>query len=198
MAVRKIRIWPDPALKEIARPVTNVDGSTKALVEDLFETMYKANGVGLAATQVAVAQRILVIDLDPRGQAKKDDEVKRELEEWNFQKPTAFINPEIIKAEGSIVWEEGCLSVPGVTDGVKRKEHILVKSVDVEGNEIITEAHGLYAVALQHEMDHLSGKVFVEYLSKLKRDVIRRKMERLVAEETDDGVVAAEQLAAGG
>ena len=88
--------------------------------------------------------------------------------------------------------------VPGVTDGVKRKEHVLVKSVDLDGNEIVTEAHGLFAVALQHEMDHLAGKVFVEYLSKLKRDVIRSKMERLVAEETDDGVVAAEQLAAGG
>lgn len=198
MAVRRIRIWPDPALKEVARPVANVDGATKTLVEDMFETMYKANGVGLAATQLAVAQRILVIDLDPRAQGKKDAEVQQELDEWNFKKPTAFINPEIVKAEGSIVWEEGCLSVPGVTDGVKRKEHILVRALDVDGNEFMTEAHGLYAVALQHEMDHLTGKVFVEYLSKLKRDVIRRKMERLVAEETDDGVVAAEQLAAEG
>lgn len=183
MSVRKIRIWPDPALKEKARAVTEVDGSIKTLVDDMFETMYKANGVGLAATQLAVPQRVIVIDLDPRGQGKTDAEVQQELESWGFKGPTAFINPQIVHSEGQIVWEEGCLSVPGITDEVKRKEHVVVRAVGVDGNEIELEAHGLFAVAIQHESDHLDGRVFVEYLSKLKRDVIRRKMERLMAEE---------------
>lgn len=188
MSVRKIRIWPDPALKEKARPVATVDGSIKALVDDLFETMYSANGIGFASTQIAVPMRVIVIDLDPKGQAKTDAEVRRELQSWGFAGPRAFINPEIVLAEGEIVWSEGCLSVPGITDEVKRKEHVIVKAVGVDGNEFQLEAHGLFAVALQHETDHLNGRVFVEYLSKLKRDVIRRKMERLREEEESAAV----------
>ena len=183
MAVRKIRIWPDPALKAKASPVTEVTGDTKRLVDDMFETMYKSNGIGLAATQVAVAERIVTIDLDPKGHAKTDEEVKRELDEWGFKGPTAFINPEIVKGEGEIVWEEGCLSVPGINEEVKRKEHVIVRAIGVDGNPFEVEAHGLFAVCLQHETDHLNGRVFVEYLSKLKRDVIRRKMERLMEDE---------------
>ncbi len=194
MAVRRIRIWPDPALKEKAQPVKNVDGALKTLVSDMFETMYTANGVGLAATQIAEAKRVLVIDLDPKATAKTDAEVRAELESWNFKGPTAFINPEIIESEGSIVWSEGCLSVPGVVDDVKRKEHVIVRAVSVEGEVFETEAHGLFAVALQHEMDHLDGTVFVEYLSKLKRDVIKRKMDKVREEAEDDGVVAAAAL----
>ncbi len=185
MAVRKIRIWPDPALKEKARPVAEVDGTIKALVDDMFETMYKANGVGLAATQIAVPQRIIVIDLDPKGHGKTDDEVRQELDEWGFKGPVALINPEIVKGEGELVWEEGCLSVPGINEEVKRKEHVIVRAVGVDGNEMTLEGHGLFAVALQHETDHLNGRVFVEYLSKLKRDVIRKKMERLQQEELE-------------
>jgi peptide deformylase len=194
MAVRRIRIWPDPALKETAAPVTDVDGSVKLLVEDMFETMYKANGVGLAATQVAEAKRILVIDLDPRAQGKTDAEVRAELDSWGFKGPTAFINPQIVSSEGSIVWQEGCLSVPGVVDDVKRKEHVIVRALNTDGEYFDTEATGLFAVALQHEMDHLDGRVFVEYLSKLKRDVIRRKMDRVREEAQDDGVRAAATL----
>ena len=188
MAVRKIRIWPDPALKAKASPVTEVTGDTKRLVDDMFETMYKSNGIGLAATQVAVAERIVTIDLDPKGHAKTDEEVKRELDEWGFKGPTAFINPEIVKGEGDIVWEEGCLSVPGINEEVKRKEHVIVRAIGADGNPFELEAHGLFAVCLQHETDHLNGRVFVEYLSKLKRDVIRRKMERLI----EDGEAEAE------
>ncbi len=191
MAVRKIRIWPDPALKERAQKVENVDGDIRALAEDMLETMYKANGVGLAATQVAVAKRLLVIDLDPKAQAKDDEEVRRELNDWGFFGPTVFINPQIVKAEGNIIWEEGCLSVPGYTDSVKRKEKVLVRAVGVDGEEFEVSATGLFAVAIQHEIDHLDGRVFVDYLSKLKRDVVRRKMTKLVSEHTDDGVVAA-------
>ena len=186
MSVRTIRIWPDPALKEKARLVTEVDGKIKTLVDDMFETMYKAKGIGLAATQIAVPQRVIVIDLDPKGLGKTDSEVKQELDEWGFKGPTALINPEIVKGEGEIVWEEGCLSVPGVNEEVLRKEHVIVRGVGVDGNPLEVEGHGLFAVALQHETDHLKGRVFVEYLSKLKRDVIRRKMERLREEAEAD------------
>jgi peptide deformylase len=105
----------------------------------------------------------------------------------------AFINPEVVHGEGEIVWEEGCLSLPGVSEEVKRKEHVIVKAVSTKGEEFRVEAHGLLAVCLQHETDHLNGKVFVDYLSKLKRDVIRRKMERLIEEggETETTSVSA-------
>ncbi|MEO1511627.1 MAG: peptide deformylase [Planctomycetota bacterium] len=196
MAIRKISIWPDPVLKEVATPVERFDDALKTLVEDMFDTMYEAHGVGLAGNQVAVPKRVLVIDLDPGG---GDDPSWREsLTEWGFKAPTAFINPEIVKADGDIVWEEGCLSVPGVNESVKRKEHVVVRAQDVEGRSFDTEAWGLFAVALQHEMDHLDGKVFVEYLSKLKRDVIKRRMGRIKHQHTEDGVEAAQALAAGG
>jgi peptide deformylase len=164
------------------------------LVADLFETMYEANGVGLAATQVADLRRVLVIDLDPHGEGKKDPEIAKDLESCGFAGPRAYINPVIVESEGEIVWEEGCLSVPGVSEEVKRAERVVVRSLDVDGTETITRAEGLYAVALQHEIDHLDGRVFVEYLSKLKRDVVKRKMERLKADDIDDGVAAAAAL----
>lgn len=183
MTLRKIRIWPDPALKQKARPVEKFDAELLTLVDDMFETMYDSNGIGLAATQIAVPLQVLVIDLDPRGEAKKDEEVRQELSEWGYEKPTVFINAKIKSADGSIVWEEGCLSVPGITDEVRRKEHVIIEALDRHGKPFTVEAHGLFAVAVQHEMDHLNGKVFVEYLSKLKRDMIKRKMQRLI--ETD-------------
>lgn len=185
MAVRAVRIWPDPALKEVALPIAVVDTSVGQLVDDLFETMYAENGVGLAATQIAVPKRIIVIDLDPRGEARHDEQVRNDLASWGFAGPTAFVNPEIIEAEGSVVWEEGCLSVPGITDKVKRRAQVCVRAQNRQGETFEVRASGLYAVALQHEIDHLDGKVFVDYLSKLKRDVIKRKMQRLKAEEAD-------------
>lgn len=191
MAVRKIHIWPDPVLATKARPVERVDAEVQQLVFDMFETMHKANGIGLAANQVGVPVRVLVCDLDPRGNAKDDPEVQAELDAWGYKGAMAFINPEIIEADGTIVWEEGCLSVPSITDLVKRKERIVVRALDTSGQTFTLEAHGLFAVCLQHEIDHLNGKVFVEYLSRLKREVIKRKMERLKTEHTDDGVVAA-------
>lgn len=191
MAVRKINIWPDPVLATKARAVETVDGEIQQLVVDMFETMHKANGIGLAANQVGVPVRVLVCDLDPRGNAKDDPEVQAELDAWGYKGAMAFINPEIIEADGTIEWEEGCLSVPSITDLVKRKERVVVRALDASGQPFTLEAHGLYAVCLQHEIDHLNGKVFVEYLSRLKREVIKRKMERLKTEHTDDGVVAA-------
>jgi peptide deformylase len=194
MSIRKIVVWPDPALAEVARPVQEFDESVRTLVSDMFETMYKARGIGLAATQIAVAQRVIVIDLDPRRDAEKDPEVAEELASWGFNGPLAVINPEIVSAEGDISWNEGCLSVPGITEQVKRREHVVVKAFDRDGKAFELNAHGLFAVCLQHEIDHLNGKMFVDYLSRLKRDVIKRKMQRLKSEETDDGVEAAQNL----
>ena len=194
MSVRKIVVWPDPALAEVAKPVTVFDDNLKTLVTDMFETMYKARGIGLAATQIAVPQRVIVIDLDPRGDAAKDPEVAEELTSWGFKGPIAVINPEIVSADGDITWNEGCLSVPGITDEVKRREHVVVKAFDRDGKQIEIDAHNLFAVCLQHEIDHLNGKMFVDYLSRLKRDVIKRKMVKLKEEQTDDGVEAALNL----
>lgn len=194
MSVRKIVVWPDPALAEVAKPVTVFDAALKTLVDDMFETMYKARGIGLAATQIAVAQRVIVIDLDPRGEAKTDPDVQAELDSWGFSGPLAVINPEIVSAEGDITWNEGCLSVPGITDNVKRREHVVIRAFDRNGEQFELDAHGLFAVCLQHEIDHLNGKMFIDYLSRLKRDVIKRKMVKLKEEQTDDGVEAAQNL----
>jgi len=191
MAVRKVLIWPDPALKQVAAPIAEIDAGVVKLIDDLFETMYEANGVGLAATQIAVAQRALVIDLDPKGEAQDDSEIRDDLQSCGYKGPVELINPEIVEAEGSITWDEGCLSVPGITETVKRNERVKVKALNRKGQRQTFDASGLFAVALQHEIDHLDGRVFVEYLSKLKRDVIKRKMERLKLDSTDDGVVAA-------
>ncbi len=191
MAILQVRIWPDPALKEVAKPLSTVTDTHRAFINDLFETMYEANGVGLAATQVAVPERILVIDLDPHGEAEKDPEVAEDLDDWGFPGPCVFINPKITASSGNILWEEGCLSVPGYTEKVKRKEEVTVQALNHEGESFEVEASGLFAVALQHEMDHLDGRVFVEYLSKLKRDIVRKKMERLKVEALNDGVTAA-------
>ncbi len=165
MAVRKIRIWPDPALKEKASPVTNVTGDIKQLVDDMFETMYKSNGIGLAATQVDVHKRAIVMDLsDTR------DELR------------VFINPEILAAEGEAETEEGCLSVPGYYDRVVRAANVRVRALNGNGEPFELDADGMLAVCIQHEMDHLLGKVFVDRLSALKRARLNtrlRKKQRL-------------------
>ncbi|RYF07781.1 MAG: peptide deformylase [Deltaproteobacteria bacterium] len=183
MAVRPVRIWPDPMLSQKAKPVVAFDGDTRVLVADLFDTMYAENGIGLAANQIGVSLRALVIDLDPKKQAVTDPEVRADLEQWGYRAPRAFINPQIVSAEGQVVWEEGCLSVPGVTEEVKRKEHVVVRAQDVDGSVFELTMHGLYAVALQHELDHLNGRVFVDYLSRLKLNSIRKKMVRLKASD---------------
>ncbi|MCC6812398.1 MAG: peptide deformylase [Deltaproteobacteria bacterium] len=182
MAVRKVVIWPDPVLSAVAKPVATVDDSVRQLVRDMFDTMYYANGVGLAAPQVGVSQRILVIDLNPKGRARGEE--LDDLKAQGFDGPRAFINAEIIKKDGKIVWEEGCLSVPGINEEVERAEHVVVRALDEQGKVFEKEMAGLYAVAIQHELDHLNGKVFVEYLSRLKRDVIKKKMQKI--QQTSD------------
>jgi peptide deformylase len=188
MAVLPILIWPDPGLAETAQPVTVFNDALRTHVHNLFETMYHAKGIGLASTQVGVAQQILVIDLDPHKESQKDPTFAEELKTWGFKEPVVVINPKVVSQEGSIVWEEGCLSVPGFTDDVTRSEHIVVEACTLEGKPFTLDAHGLFAVALQHEMDHLKGKVFVEYVSKLKRDMVRKKLIRLKAEHPSENV----------
>lgn len=183
MAIRKVVIWPDPVLSTVAKDVAEFTPDTKKLIEDMFETMYDASGVGLAAPQVGVSQRILVIDLNPSGSVKGEE--LSTLTKNGFDGPRAFVNPEIIAREGSIIWEEGCLSVPGYNDEVERSEKVTVKALGADGKPFEKTVTGLYAVAIQHEMDHLNGKVFVEYLSRLKREIVRKKMVK-IQKDTDD------------
>ncbi len=166
--VREVLIWPDPRLKTKAAPVSVVTPEVARIVDDLFETMYAAEGVGLAAPQVGVAQRILVIDTAPREEA---------------QKPLALINPVVVAGSGEVTWNEGCLSIPGEAEDVDRMERVTVRALDRNGQRIeISDATDLLAIALQHEIDHLDGTLFVDRLSALKREVIRRRMKRLKAE----------------
>jgi peptide deformylase len=167
MALLSILCYPDPKLHKVAKPVAVVDATIQKLVSDMLETMYEAKGIGLAATQVDVHQRIIVIDTS---------------EERN--QPLVLINPEITwKSEGTHLNEEGCLSVPGIYDGVMRHDAVHVTALDETGKSRVIEAQEILAVCIQHEMDHLMGKVFVEYLSPLKRNRIKTKMLKLQREE---------------
>jgi len=162
MAILNILHYPDPRLRQKALPVEDVNNEIKQFVADMFETMYEAPGIGLAATQANVQKRIIVIDIS---------EDKSE--------PLCFINPEIIESSGGEEMEEGCLSVPGIYEKVQRAEHIKVRALDREGKPFELEADGLLSVCIQHEIDHLEGKLFVDYLSELKRQRIRKKLEKL-------------------
>ena len=162
MSILNILRSPDPRLHKIAQPVTVFDERLAKLVSDMAETMYDAPGVGLAATQVDVHERVVVIDT-----TETHDELR------------VFVNPEIIWAsEEKQVYDEGCLSVPGIYDGVERPARIKVRALDLHGQSFELEADGLLAVCIQHEMDHLMGKVFVEYLSPLKRNRIKTKLQK--------------------
>jgi peptide deformylase len=167
MALLPILCYPDPKLFKVAKPVASVDESIQTLVSDMLETMYEAKGIGLAATQVNVHERVIVIDI-----SEERDQ------------PLVLINPELTwKSEATKLNEEGCLSVPGIYDGVVRHEAVHVRALDEKGQERTIEADGLLAICVQHEMDHLLGKVFVEYLSVLKRNRIKTKMQKLQREE---------------
>ena len=159
MAKLRILEFPDPRLRTKAAPVEVVDDEVRTLIDDMFETMYAAPGIGLAATQVDVHRRLLVADVSRDG-----------------SEPHALINPEIIEKDGVTTTEEGCLSVPGYYEEVKRAEHIRVRYLDRNGEQVEMEAEGLLAVCIQHEMDHLDGKLFVDYLSEAKRLRIRKKL----------------------
>jgi peptide deformylase len=159
MAKLTILEFPDPRLRTRASPVESVDEGLKRLIDDLFETMYEAPGIGLAATQVNMHKRVIVADVS----ADKSE-------------PYALINPVILEKDGLTATEEGCLSVPGYYEEVERAEHIRVKFIDRNGGDVEMEAEGLLAVCIQHEMDHLEGKLFIDYLSEAKRSRIRKKL----------------------
>lgn len=160
MALLPILTFPDPRLHTVAKPVQAVDARIKQLIADMFETMHEAHGIGLAATQVDVHERLIVIDVSE-----------------GRDQPLVLINPEIIwTSPETKINDEGCLSVPGIYDGVERHERVHVRALDGTGKEQMIEAEGLLAICIQHEMDHLLGKVFVEYLSPLKRNRIKTKM----------------------
>jgi peptide deformylase len=161
MPLLPILHYPDPRLHKVAAPVVQVDDRIRQLVKDMAETMYAAPGIGLAATQVDVHERLLIIDIsDTRDQLQ------------------AFINPEILESSGETEIEEGCLSVPGIYDRVRRAERVKVRALNTQGEIFTLEAEGLLAVCIQHEIDHLDGKVFVEYLSRLKQQRIVAKLRK--------------------
>lgn len=159
MALLTILNYPDPRLHTVAKPVTTFDANLKRLVQDMMETMYAAPGIGLAATQVNQHVQLIVIDT-----SKEQNDL------------LVLINPKIVSQSGTQTYEEGCLSVPGIYETVTRAEHIKVQAQDVDGKTFTLDADGLLSVCIQHEMDHLKGKVFVEYLSPLKRNRIKTKM----------------------
>lgn len=171
MAILDILHFPDPRLRTVAKPVEQVDDALRLLIDDMFETMYKAPGIGLAATQVDVHRRLIVIDIS---------EAKNQ--------PLVLINPDLVETDGIEEMDEGCLSVPGVYETVQRADHIKVKALDRQGDEVELSADGLLAVCIQHEIDHLDGKLFVDYLSQLKRTRIRKKLEKQQRQHSEPDV----------
>ena len=164
MTIRSILTAPDPRLKAVSEPVAKVDAETRTLIDDMIETMYSADGIGLAAIQVGVPKRVLVMDLDQKDGNKN---------------PKAYINPKILWASDEMaVFEEGCLSVPEIWDEVERPAKIRAEYLDRDGKRQELEADGLLATCLQHEMDHLNGILFVDHLSKLKRSMAMKKLQK--------------------
>jgi len=164
MAIRPILTAPDPRLKAVSTPVEKVDDEIRRLIDDMAESMYEADGIGLAAVQIGVPKRVIVMDLDQKSGEKK---------------PRAYINPKILWAsEEMAVFEEGCLSVPEVWDDVERPARIKAEYLDRDGNTQVLDADGMLATCLQHEMDHLEGVLFIDHLSKLKRSIALRKLQK--------------------
>ena len=168
MAILHICTYPEEILRQRAEPITEIDEEVLKLVDHMAETMYSAPGIGLAATQVGVAKQVLVADIAPR---RPESEL------------IVLINPEIVAAEGEVIFEEGCLSVPDYQAEVKRNERITVRGLNLKGEEVEIEAEGLLAIVLQHEIDHLNGVLFIDRLSKLKRDLYKRKVRKKLAKE---------------
>ena len=164
MALREILVVPDPTLKQVSKPVETVDDDLRALMDDMLETMYAAPGIGLAAIQVGVAKRVIVMDLAREGEPPA---------------PRHFVNPEIIWAsEETAPYEEGCLSVPDIFDEVERPARVKLRYLDYHGKTVEEDAEGLFAVCIQHEMDHLEGVLFIDYLSRLKREQAVKKVKK--------------------
>jgi len=164
MSLREILVVPDPILKQVSKPVETVDDDLRALMDDMLETMYAAPGIGLAAIQVGVPKRVIVMDLAREGEPPA---------------PRYFINPEILWAsEETLPYEEGCLSVPEIFDEVERPSNVKLRYLDYNGKTVEEDAEGLFAVCIQHEMDHLEGVLFIDYLSRLKREQAVKKVKK--------------------
>ena len=177
--IMKILTFPDPKLREVSKPVEQFGAEMKKLSEDMIETMYDANGIGLAAPQVGVLQRMVVIDTRPKdenGRRYKYEEMT-ELEKAVPQ-PLILINPEIVKGEGKTTFDEGCLSIPGYYETVERFNYIEMKAFDVNGKEYIVKTDGLLAICMQHELDHLEGTLFVDHLSFVKGNKIKNQIKK--------------------
>jgi peptide deformylase len=172
MAILDILHYPDKRLRTVAKPVETVDDSIRQLVDDMFETMYQAPGIGLAATQVDVHKQVIVIDI---------------TEEKN--QPLCLINPEIIAEEGTERCDEGCLSVPDIYETVERAEKVTVRALDQNGDEFTLAADELLAVCIQHEIDHLKGKLFVDYLSPLKQQRLKKRLQKSLREARQQATV---------
>ncbi|MCS4505099.1 Peptide deformylase [wastewater metagenome] len=176
MAKLDILHYPDPRLRTVASPVEAVDERVVRLIDDMFETMYAAPGIGLAATQVDVHERIIVMDVSE-----------------DRSRPLAFVNPRITTRDGETVSDEGCLSVPEYFEAVRRAEHVTVEATGRDGEPFTLEAEGLLAVCIQHEMDHLEGRLFVDYLSDLKRKRLRRRLEKQARQRGEPAGQAARE-----
>jgi peptide deformylase len=170
--MQQIHTYPDEILKRVAAPVRSLDGKLVTFLDEMVKTMYAAPGVGLAAPQVGLSERAIVLDCDSAD----------ERAEGRGRGLLKLVNPEIVAAEGSLVWEEGCLSVVDFTAEVKRAARVLVSAFTPEEKEVRIEAEGLLAVALQHEIDHLDGKLFIDRISRLKRDLYKRKIKKVIRE----------------
>ncbi len=175
--VHEILVWPHPLLKQKAQPVAVVDDEIRTIVKDLFESMYAADGVGLAAPQIGVLKNIIVLDTTPKQPESR---------------PIAMINPEVLTLDGKIIYKEGCLSVPGEAEEVERAAVISVRYLDEQGHEQTIQADGLLAIAVQHETDHLRGVMFVDHISALKRELIRKRMKKIQASIAEEKAEAAE------
>jgi peptide deformylase len=175
--VREILVWPHPTLKEKALPVTKFDAGLKQLIQELFASMYSADGVGLAATQIGELKRVIVLDTTPKQPEST---------------PLAMVNPQILSVEGETIYKEGCLSVPGEAEEVERALKVVVKFQDESGAAHTMETDGLLAIAVQHETDHLNGVMFVDHISTLKRELIRKRMKKLKTSLAEDAAEEAD------
>lgn len=179
MAKREILTYPNPLLREVSKPVTAFDKKLQTLTEDMLETMYSANGIGLAAPQVGELVQVLVLDTRPKDEkARRYEYDEMTPLEQKIPQPLVLINPQIIKGDGKTTFDEGCLSVPTYFETVERKETITVKAFDVYGKEFQFDADGLLAICIQHEMDHLTGTLFIDHISFLKSNKIKNQIKK--------------------
>jgi peptide deformylase len=179
MSVLSIYTWPDPILAKATEKVTVFDGLLAKTVQDMFDSMYHHQGIGLAANQVGISQQIIVIDIDPSKEANDDLDWAEEIKSTGFKGPLVLINP-VIKPLNTekIIWEEGCLSLPGIYEKVERHRHIEVRAQDMQGAHYKMQAHAMLAVVIQHELDHLQGHVFIERIAPIKRKLIEEHLQK--------------------